>query len=496
MISAMIPKPWWRAAKVAGLLAVTIGGVFIGLMLAASTKVEVGPFTSTFSVAPSLVGDTEVLIPPLGSLHLDTHEGPAHLRVRLDGLDRSRTEALITDPASITRASKGAVEDVRVGVDRLILRATAVGMLGAMLAAAVIYRRMRQVAWAGGTALVVVAASFGMAGLSFHPEALKEPRYDGLLANAPAVIGDVQRIADNYDEYARQLEKMVINVGNLYDTVSNLPIYTPGDGTTRVLHVSDLHLNPAAWPMIRSVVDQFHINVVVDTGDINDWGSEVEANFVASIALLNVPYVYVRGNHDSPVTQAAIAAQPNAIVLDNGVQTVAGLTFAGIGDPRFTPDKSVNPHGTGGESAQTVDAVADTGKLLATTVTASPDPVDVALVHDPRAAGPLAGTCPVVLSGHTHTRTVSTLAGDTRLMVQGSTGGAGLRGLEGEHPEPLAMSVLYFDTERQLVAYDDITVGGTGLAEVSLKRTTIDRPKPAVNPSGSPTPSAAVPTPS
>lgn len=486
-----------RAAKIAGLLAVTVGGVLVGLMLAAATKVEVGPFTSTFTVAPSIVGDTEVLIPPLGSLHLDTHEGPAHLRVRLDGLDRTRTEALITDPASITRASKGAVEDVRVGVDRLIMRATAVGMLGAMLAAAVIYRRMRQVAWAGGLALVIMAAGFGTAGLSFNPAALKEPRYDGLLANAPAVIGDVQRIADNYDEYARQLEKMVINVGSLYDTVSNLPIYTPGDGTTRVLHVSDLHLNPAAWPMIRSVVEQFHINVVVDTGDINDWGSEVEANFVASIALLEVPYVYVRGNHDSAVTQAAVAAQPNAIVLDNTVQTVAGLTFAGIGDPRFSPDKEENPYSTAGPSQQSVTSVVDTGKILASTITASPAKVDVALVHDPLAAEQLAGTCPLVLAGHRHERAVAMLPGDTRLMVQGSTGGAGLRGLEGEHPEPLAMSVLYFDPEHQLVAYDDITVGGTGLAEVSLKRTTIDRPKPAVSPSGSPSPSGTpAPSPS
>jgi predicted MPP superfamily phosphohydrolase len=476
-----------KLLKALALGAVAIGGALIGLLIAAPTSVDVGPFSSTFTVEPSLTGDSEVVIPPLGSLHLDTHDGPAHLKVRLDGLDQSRTEALFTDPSSITRASRNAVQDVRVGVERLVLRATGVGMLGAMIIATVIYRRMRQVAWAGGIALVVMVAGFGVAGLTFNPAALKEPRYDGLLANAPTVIGDAQRIADRYDEYARQLEKIVVNVGTLYNAVSTLPIYSPVDGTIRVLHVSDLHLNPAAWPIIRSVVEQFHINLVVDTGDINDWGTEVEGNFVASIALLKVPYVFVRGNHDSSVTQAAVAAQPNAIVLDDKVQTVAGLTFAGIGDPRFTPDKAVNPHGTGGESHTTVDAVEQAGRRLAQTISSSPVKVDVGLIHDPRGGQQLAGTCPLVLAGHTHSRSVSTLDKTSTLMiVQGSTGGAGLRGLEGEHPLPLEMSVLYFDQQRELVAYDDITVGGTGLAEVSLKRNMVEEPEPRAVPSVTP----------
>ncbi|MBQ1016799.1 hypothetical protein KBX71_02845 [Micromonospora sp. D93] len=63
---------------------------------------------------------------------------------------------------------------------------------------------------------------------------------------------------------------------------------------------------------------------------------------------------------------------------------------------------------------------------------------------------PLDGAVPLVLAGHTHARQVRMLpARDgrevTRLAVQGSTGGAGLRGLEGDEPMPLALSVLYFD---------------------------------------------------
>ncbi|WP_020523276.1 metallophosphoesterase family protein [Catelliglobosispora koreensis] len=470
---------WRQAGKALIFAVVVMAGALLGLQLAGPTAVDLGPFRMTFSLQPSLAGDTQVLLPPLGSLQLDTHEGPAHLQVRLDGLDRTRTEALINDPASIRRASQGVAEEARAGINRLVLRTVGVGVLGAMLAAALMYRRTRPVAWAGGLALAVLTASLGSAALSFNPKALQEPRYDGLLANAPAIVGDAQRLADKYDEYAAQLEKMVVNVGTLYNTVSNLPVYTPDDGTIRVLHVSDLHLNPAAWSVIRSAVEQFHINVVVDTGDINDWGTEMEASFVASIALLGVPYVYVRGNHDSAITQAAVAAQPNAIVLDNQVAVVNGLTIAGIGDPRFTPDKG-GPATDGSE-------VKLAGEALAKTISGYGNKVDLALVHDPESAPPLAGLVPTVLAGHAHGRSVTSLEGDgktTRLMVQGSTGGAGLRGLEHDEPNPLAMSVLYFDPAHELVAYDDISVGGTGLAEVSLKRHIIAR-EPLPNPSPS-----------
>ena len=59
---------------------------------------------------------------------------------------------------------------------------------------------------------------------------------------------------------------------------------------------------------------------------------------------------------------------------------------------------------------------------------------------------------------------------ETRLMVGGSSGGAGLRGLEGETPTPLEMSVLYLDKTHTLQAYDEITLGGSGKAEVTIER--------------------------
>ena len=237
-----------------------------------------------------------------------------------------------------------------------------------------------------------------------------------------------------------------------------------------MLHVSDLHLNPSAWSVIATVVKQYDIDVVIDTGDINDWGSQLESSFVNPIGSLGVPYVYIRGNHDSALTAAAVGSQPNAVVLENQTTTVAGLTIAGIGDPRFTPDKD-----TSGKAGSVPDQLDTSGNQLAATIAGAGKPVDIALVHDPASAGPLNGATPLILAGHRHAREVSIMPPvsgrpETRLMVGGSAGGAGLRGLEGETPTPLEMSVLYLDKTHVLQAYDEITLGGSGKAEVTIER--------------------------
>src|SRR4029077_2870563 len=136
-------------------------------------------------------------------------------------------------------------------------------------------------------------------------------------------------------------------------------------------------------------------------------------------------------------------------------------TIAGIGDPLFTPDKAGQPVGD-----RQQELLLGAGTQLANTIQGTGKPVDMALVHDPAMAPPLAGTVPLILAGHIHRRDVRTLDPETTTptpayptsleMVEGSTGGAGLRGLEGEQPTPLEMSVLYFDQKHALQAYDDI----------------------------------------
>ncbi|MEV6349393.1 metallophosphoesterase [Actinoplanes sp. NPDC051851] len=498
-----------RVAVAVGL--VSLCSALIGVMLFAHADINVGPFKAEMSIRPSLVGGTEVSIPPLGSLHLDSHRGTLHLKVALGSLDQSRTEELIDNPTAISSAGDRAVEEVVDGVSKLALRLVALAVLSAMLAAALIFRNVRRVAASGVTALVAALGSLGLAAATIRPDAISEPRYEGLLVNAPAVVGDARRIADNYGRYAEQLQQIVSNVSRLYTTVSSLPVYEPAGNTTRLLHVSDLHLNPASWGLIRTVVQTFDIDAVIDTGDMVDWGTGAETSYVSSIPSVGVPYIYVRGNHDSTAIQAAVAKQKNAVVLDDELYTIDGVTVAGIGDPQFTPDKSET--NANGDNAG-VELLTEAGQTLATTIRDSGKKVDIALVHDPAMAQPLSGVVPLVLAGHKHSRSVSMLPApvaptpdpsasapaspapsastaaepimSTRLMIEGSTGGAGLRGLEGEEPTPLSLSVLYFDENHELKAYDDIQLGGTGESNIEMQRNVV-----GVGPDETPSPSAS-----
>jgi hypothetical protein len=109
-------------------------------------------------------------------------------------------------------------------------------------------------------------------------------------------------------------------------------------------------------------------------------------------------------------------------------------------------------------------------------------PVAVAAVHEPYAVPPLLGTVPAVLAGHFHTRSVRLDVSGTRVMIEGSTGGAGITSdtmhkvADGE-PVPLDATLVYVarrgERAGQVVAYDEITVGGFGLASVTLDRTVI-----------------------
>jgi predicted MPP superfamily phosphohydrolase len=489
-----------RLGVAAAVVVVSLIGTVAGTLLAGKLNADIGPFRAELSLTPSLSGETKVAIPPLGALTLDSHNGPANLSIRVGALDQARAEAIVSSPNGFALASEDAVSDLYEGAIRLGLRTAGATVLGSMVLASLVFRNARRVAWAGGLSLAVTGGSLGVAAATFQPRAIEEPRYEGILVNAPAVVGDARQIASRYEQYTAQLQRLVTNVTRLYTTVSSVPVYQPDPNTIKVLHISDMHLNPAAWSVVQTVVTQFDIDMVIDTGDIVDWGSTAEAQYVSSIGGLRVPYVFIRGNHDSAATAAAVARNRNAIVLDNGVRTVAGLTIAGIGDPRFTPDKESSPPGSG-DTESVKEQVIASSELLAGTIRDHPDPVDIALVHDPASADPLAGTCPLVLAGHRHEREIRTLprpadapaeAPETTLIVQGSTGGAGLRGLEDEEPLPLEMSVLYFSKDRALQAYDDITVGGTGLSEVSLQRHIYQPPQEdgdVVDGSPSPSPS-------
>jgi predicted MPP superfamily phosphohydrolase len=446
-------------------------GAIVAVALAGSVAAPLGPFETTLRAVPGGSGGTEVELAPFGRIDIDSHDGPVHLQLSVDELREDRARAIAEDPEDFQLDEAALTDQLRSGVRRLVARVLLAATIGGALGGVAARRRWSSLLAGGLVGLVLAGATAGWAAATWDARALAEPRYHGLLRYAPDAVGDAREVVDRFNDYQAQVAGLIENVLSLYQDAEDLRSFQPDATTVRVLHVSDLHLNPQGFDLIEQVASQFDVDVVVDTGDINDWGTTFEGSFADRIGDLDVPYVFIRGNHDSKATAASVARQPNAIVLDGDRTEVAGLDIWGIGDPRFTPDKS--RAGSGDDEQQVAE---DEAPIVARKVRAlSGSPPDLVLVHDPRTAADLGGVAPVVLAGHLHRPDEQVLDGTTRLLVEGSTGGAGLRGLQKDAPVPLTCSVLYLDSETgRLEALDRIEVAGVDQADVRIEREVID----------------------
>ncbi|MEU6735644.1 metallophosphoesterase [Streptomyces physcomitrii] len=463
------PPTYLRAL---GLCAVVVLGAWLGLLAAGSASVPVGPMDTRMALRPSLSGGTRINVSPLGALDLRSHTAPLRLDVDVDRLDPVRSEALVNHPERLSGLQEEVSRDVEDGTRELAVRSGAAVVLGAGVLALVVYRRPRPALAAGGLSLVLLAGSGALAATTWNPNSVLEPKYSGLLSSAPNVVGDARSIVSEFDVYQKELARLVTNVTKLYDVTSTLPAYQPDPTTLRVLHVSDIHLNPASWHIVGSLVKQYDIDVIVDSGDTMDHGSAAENGFLDPVRDLGAPYVWVRGNHDSRLTQEYLRQMKNVRILDEGRPvTVAGLRFAGIGDPQFTPDRSA---GGEGDSPAALASEVTAGRQLAAALARLADdgkPVDIAVAHNPEAARQTDGHVPLVLAGHIHHNEMEVLRDGTRLRVEGSTGGSGLRAVEGTYPDPIEASILYLDrSTKRLQAWDAIKLGGLGLSTAEVSR--------------------------
>jgi multisubunit Na+/H+ antiporter MnhB subunit len=478
----------WRLLRGLGILGVVLLGSALGTVLAPSVPAQVGPLQFNVRVMPSLRPGVVLLLPPAGVVRFNTHLAPVVVTADISEVDLEGARALIESPERLQELQDHAPDELR----RAILEAGALSGASALTGAVVLsllvyrthWRRTRQTAF---TTVAVLGLSAATVGLSFDSDRLAQPRFEGLLSRAPYVASQTTSLVQRLESYRSGLADIVRSITTLYGSSDELPV-VPGEpehNVITVLHVSDMHLNPLGFDLTERLVRQFGVDVVIDTGDITSWGTEVESATLARISAVRVPYVFVRGNHDSLRTQQAVAANSNAVVLDGRVVEVSGLMIAGIGDPRFTPDGSMLPPSSStaavgvrpGEDPELVE-----GRRLAGIVqewnSGHPDrPVSVAAFHEPAGTPPLDGLVPLALAGHLHRRSVKLYPNGTRLMTEGSTGGAGFDSFKQDQPVPLTATALYFAREGlragQLLAYDEVTVGGFGLASISLERTAI-----------------------
>ncbi|MFP5372926.1 MAG: metallophosphoesterase, partial [Actinomycetes bacterium] len=361
-------------------VALALGGALIAVLLFARVQAPIGPFDATLAFRPAS-GGAQVAVAPLGDLVVDVYDGPLRLDVTLQRVDQERAQRLATDPVRLAGVVDRVSADLRDAVVELVWKTALFALAGAAATTWAVLHRRREPLIAVGITGVLLIGTAGVGAATWRPEALSQPTYTGLLVNANSLIGSAEDLVARFDAYRASLEDLVANVGTLYATISALPSPGGADDTVTLLHVADIHLNPAGFDLMRQVAQQFRVDAVLDSGDITDWGSQPENRLVTQVGQLGVPYVYVRGNHDSGTTAALIDEQPNAVVLDaSTTTTVGGLTVVGMPDPRFTPDKTTGDDNAGPEVLE------EAGEELRRLIDTLPAPPAVALVHDPKLA--------------------------------------------------------------------------------------------------------------
>ena len=434
------------------LLAVVIGfaGSWLGLILLSGRNVEMGPFRVRLTAVYGR-GLTDIDLPPLGRITANTHRGPLRFTATLQEvslpaltreLGREGPDGLVSEVQHDALASLGSYAAWAFGA----------AMLGAFALSLLVFRlRWKLIAVACVAALVATGGSELSVWATFRPSAFLAPRYSGSLALAPKLIGPVRTATGRIADFRAELEQVVDGAVRAYAAI---PIASLANGAEiRVLHISDVHLNPLGLDFAREVAEGFDVNFVIDTGDLTSFGTPAEQLILSQIPAFRRPYLFVRGNHDSMALQEAVAKLPNAHVLDGTFYRIAGLNVYGLGDFAFTPNKT-----TALDDAEVARLDGVAAQRVLSDVTASPRPVDLVLVHDDRMAESVAGKVPLVLSGHFHR--VSDRAEDGTMFLRiGSTGGTGATVFTRVGGVPLSVEGLYFTTSTPsptLVAWDVI----------------------------------------
>ena len=249
--------------------------------------------------------------------------------------------------------------------------------------------------------VVACAATFASIGFGYRPERLDRFSTTGILGavqrNA-GLLADVQTRAEQTTPY---LKNLLALSNALQDKYSPQSLSEPV--AARLLLVSDIH-GGDQYPLMKTIVEQEQVDAVVDAGDLVNFGTLTEAEasgVLAGIRSLDVPYLFVKGNHDARSATdtellRALAKIPNVVLLQPDddsytVQSVGGIRIAGFNDPRwFGDDNRNNAAKQEAPAARYAAAMADL---------AAPD---VLVAHEPGGVNAVKQETGIKIHGHLH----------------------------------------------------------------------------------------------
>lgn len=419
------------------LIAILTAVVAVNLM--SSTIYRLSAFEVEIEIKISDDTVTEINFPPVGKLIADTHFLPLALKIDVLNINPDRLEKLLNNINDKEEFIAGIKLKARKILQLFILRTLLIAFGGGVLGVIILGSRDWTRLFAGGlVGLILLSILFTGLYFTYDIDRLNDPNYQGMLSAAPWMISLIEEGLDNIDKLGTEMEVITSNISNLFNEVEALRALGEVKGGTKVLHVSDIHNNPVALDFIEKAVKSFEVDLIIDSGDISDYGTPVEAKLFERIGELDLPYVFVPGNHDSPTIVEKMAEFDNVIILDEDRVTVAGLTIAGIGDPAAVT-KEIKPP----ES----EMVSTYQQKLEELITEQPEEPDLLATHNFLIASDFVGRVPVLLHGHNHQFKVKQQQGTT-IIDAGTTGAAGIRGLQSKQEIPYTVALLHFSNQQ------------------------------------------------
>jgi predicted phosphodiesterase len=448
----------YKKIKFIELFILIIIGSFLGVSLFANSKIDSYPFSAEMLLTPSIVAGSEVEMGVLGKIWFPTHDGFYKIKIRLDSITPKEVENFLKESNNFKEYNPTFEKDLISSISKIFAKALLAGGVFSAFLALISFRRVRYLLIAFILSLLFNTLLLLYSYFSFDRDAFIKPKYTGLVSITPKVIGEASDIYNNFSLYRKQMGKLIDNITGLYSLASSDSVKL--EGLIKILHISDLHLNPAGLDMVEKINKEFEIDIIVDSGDISDRGSVIENWYYSRIDNFNTPYIFVRGNHDSYNTEKAIVENKNVINLSSGLKTsIFGVEFAGLGDFRFTPDKSLSIANINEISKRSLDTLKPYKG------------VDFIVIHDPEIGKSLDGLANYILTGHTHKRKISK-GYNSYILTEGSSGGGGLRPFDKyNNITNLESSIIYYDKiNKKIVAIDQFSLSGYSGSNISINR--------------------------
>lgn len=438
------------------ILKVIIVSIFMALLLInifGAMKISIKALELEISFQVFNKGQTEILIPPVGSISANTHLTPVKISLALRNIDPEQLQDIINEAPTSGKLSAELKEELRklavVFLLRLLFLAFIGGVAGALFVTGKEIKTAVIGALAGVTAAVLI---IGLTYTTYDAQRFRNPEFHGVLKAAPWAVGMAENALLKVNVLGEQMQVIAQNLYNLFERIEKVKPLNEDLGDFLILHVSDTHNNPAAQKFLVQIVNSFPIDLVVDTGDISDYGTPLEGKLLTGLKDLKIPYLFVPGNHDSPEIMREIEEYPHVQVLRGGIIDIQGLRILTLADPASN-SRNIAP-------LKREDTVLAKEYLTSLWDESVKKPHMVA-IHNLNLGENLIGKSPLILYGHSHQIGINEDRG-TILINAGTTGGAGLRGLQVTKEIPYSVVLLHLKRSEDggllLTATDTIKV--------------------------------------